>query len=189
MSGIDDVESPAAWRSYKNNRYASLGAQRILRVLREHFRTHRHDIRREEYFRHYALALFEDLLAAGAFALMHCGVAEENAQATLDRENRRRVAKGLPRLATPEELEAERERLEDEARRIQVDAQRRADAQAAEQRRERRQRQLARLNAIRAGAAARDAEDARNQDAGGDGSGDTGPPNEDVAPGLYESWT
>jgi hypothetical protein len=142
MAGIDDVEHPNAWRSYKNNRYASLGARRILRILRAHFRTHRHEIRREEFFRRYALDLFEDLNAAGAFALLHCGVAEENAQATLERENRRRAAKGLGRLATPEELEAELEQAEERARETDRKAQRAADQAAAEARRERRRMQL-----------------------------------------------
>lgn len=137
-----DVESAASWRSYKNNRYASLGARRILRTLREHFRTYRHVMRREEDFERYAWQLFEELLEAGAFALLHCGVAEENELAMRERDNRRRRAGGHKPEPLPDEAEAEliaeKERQLERQRLVQAQA----DADKAVERRERRQMQL-----------------------------------------------
>jgi hypothetical protein len=138
MAEIADVESAASWRSYKNNRYASLGARRIIRVLRDHFRTHRHVMRRDEDFERYAWTLFEELNDAGAFALMHCGVAEENERAAFDQANRRRRAKGLPIELTPEERDAERLELEQRNRLAVRAAMVAHEEKAARQRRERR---------------------------------------------------
>lgn len=143
MSAITDVESAASWRSYKNNRYASLGARRILRVLRQHFRTHRHVMRREDDFRQYAWSLFEELNDAGAFALMHCGVAEENERATEERENRRRRAKGQPLQATPEAHEAELAKHEQMHALLQRQAAVEDEQRQVTERRERRRMQLA----------------------------------------------
>jgi hypothetical protein len=100
-----EPDSAAGYRTYKNNRYAALGAKRALRTMREFFRGK--DIwmlsRAPDAIEQRTLALFERLNNAGLLQLLQAGIEEENAQAAFERAVREAKRKGEETPADPDE--------------------------------------------------------------------------------------
>jgi hypothetical protein len=119
---------------------STLGARKVLSLLRAHFRAHKHTLRRTEDVQRYAWTLLEELLELGALALIDCGAAEQAELERLAHENRKRFALGLAREPTPAEKEADEVRAASTRQLLEREARIQAEQREAAERRERRER-------------------------------------------------
>lgn len=113
----DDAAGAAGYRTYKNNRYASLGARRVIRVLRQFFdgKDKWTMSRSPESIDARTHALFETLNDAGVLQLLQAGIEEENEQAVserLKREAKRNGASSTTPADRDDKWEREKQSLE-----------------------------------------------------------------------------